>query len=180
MAGPANALAQQAVHVWSQLPMPVIAAIHGVAYGGGLQLAMGADIRIVAPNAKLSVMEVKWGLIPDMTGTQILPRLVGLDHAKERTFTGRVLSGSEAVAMGLATCADPNPKTAAQRLAEDIANKSPDAVRGAKYLLDLAGMCDLAQGFAAEQRVVRQLIGSPNQVESVAANREGRPAQYRD
>jgi enoyl-CoA hydratase/carnithine racemase len=180
MVGPASALAQQAVHVWSQLPMPVIAAIHGVAFGGGLQLAMGADIRIVAPAAKLSVMEVKWGLIPDMTGTQVLPRLVGLDHAKELTFTGRVLSGSEAVEMGLATRAHPDPRSEAQRLAKNIAKKSPDAVRGAKYLLNLAGMGDLADGFAAEQRVVRQLIGSPNQLESVVANREGRAPQYHD
>src|SRR5512143_586176 len=105
---PAN-FAQRAAWVWTEVPVPVIAAVHGVAYGGGLQIALGADLRFVAPDAKLSVMEIKWGLVPDMSGTQTLRRLVRLDVAKELTFTGRVVSGTEAVALGLATRASEKP-----------------------------------------------------------------------
>src|SRR6188508_2776899 len=92
-------LGQQAAWVWQELEVPVIAAIHGPALGGGLQIALGADLRIVAPDAKLSVLEARWGLIPDMIGTAMLPKLVGLDVAKELTFTGRIVSGEEAVAI---------------------------------------------------------------------------------
>src|SRR5438105_4759204 len=104
---------QQAVFTWTELPVPVIAALHGVALGGGLQIALGADLRIVAPDARLSVLEIRWGLIPDMTGTQLLPGLVGRDVAKELTFSGRMVSGQEAVALGLATRVDPDPRRAA-------------------------------------------------------------------
>src|SRR5512135_1304880 len=128
--------AQQAAWVWTELPVPVIAAVHGVAFGGGLQVALGADIRIVAPDAQLSVMEIKWGLIPDMSGTQILRHLVRLDVAKELTFTGRIVSGTEAVALGLATRLDDDPRQAAFALAAEIATKSPDAIRAGKRLLE--------------------------------------------
>src|SRR5258708_17968894 len=94
--GPAQALAQRAVYVWAQQPVPVIAAIRGNALGGGLQIALGADIRIVSPDARLSVLEVAWGIIPDMTGTQLLPELVGRDVAKELTFTAPTISPEEA------------------------------------------------------------------------------------
>jgi enoyl-CoA hydratase/carnithine racemase len=94
--GPAN-FAQQLVYGWTALPVPVIAAVHGVCFGGGLQLALGADIRLVSPDARLSVMEIKWGLVPDMTGTQRLHHLVGLDVAKLLTFTGKEVTGEEAV-----------------------------------------------------------------------------------
>ncbi len=89
--------AQRAAYVWQEVPVPVIAAVHGAAFGGGLQIALGADIRVVAPDAQLSVMEIKWGLIPDMSGTQTLRHLVRLDVAKELTFTGRIVSGTEAL-----------------------------------------------------------------------------------
>jgi enoyl-CoA hydratase/carnithine racemase len=147
----------------------VIAAVRGNALGGGLQIALGADVRIVAPDARLSVFEVAWGLIPDMTGTQLLPELVGRDVAKELTFTGRIVSGEEAVRIGLATRAELDPLTAALAMARQIAGHSPHAIRAAKRLLNLAGRCDLAAGFAAEQREIRALIGSPNQVEAVTA-----------
>ena len=111
--------------------MPVIAAVHGVAFGGGFQLAMGTDIRYVAPDAQLSVMEVKWGLIPDMTGSQSLRRLVRLDVAKELTFTGRIVSGQEALELGLATHLSDAPRDAALALAREIAKQSPDAIRAA-------------------------------------------------
>lgn len=178
--GPAKALGQQAVHVWRHLPVPVIAAVHGVAYGGGLQLALGADIRVVAPGSRLSVLEIKWGLVPDMTGTQLLPELVGRDVAKELTFTGRVVGGSEAVTLGLATKLADDPAEAARELAAEIAGKNPDAVRHAKHLLDVAGRVDLAAGFAAEQRALAALLGTPNQVEAVHAAFDGRAAEFAD
>jgi enoyl-CoA hydratase/carnithine racemase len=164
--------------VWTELAVPVIAAVHGNALGGGLQIALGADIRIVAPDARLSVFEVAWGLIPDMTGTQLLPELVGRDVAKELTFTGRIVSGDEAVRIGLATRADPDPLTAALSMAKQIARHSPHAIRAAKRLLNLAGQVDLASGFAAEQKEIRALIGSPNQVEAVTARFEKRDPTF--
>jgi enoyl-CoA hydratase/carnithine racemase len=172
--GPAQALAQRAAYVWAELPVPVIAAVHGVAFGGGLQITLGADIRLAAPDAQLSVMEIKWGLIPDMTGTQLLPELVGRDVAKELTYTGRVLGGREAAELGLATRVSTDPLGEALTLAAEIASKSPQAIRAAKHLLDLAGRVSLGDGFAAEQRAIRQLIGSPDQTEAVRANLEGR------
>src|SRR5579862_4305209 len=142
--GPAQATGQRAAYVWAELPVPVIAAVTGNALGGGLQIALGADIRIVAPDARLSVLEIRWGLIPDMTGSQLLPELVGRDVAKELTFTGRTVSGTEAVALGLATRVDPDPRSAALELARSIAARNPHAVRAAKRLLDQAGRVDLA------------------------------------
>jgi len=179
-AGPARATAQRAAYVWTEVPVPVIAAVTGNALGGGLQIALGADIRIVAPDARLSVLEIRWGLIPDMTGSQLLPELVGRDVAKELTFTGRVVSGEEAVALGLATRADPDPRRAALDLAAAIAGRSPHAIRAAKRLLDLAGRVDLEAGFAAEQKEIGALIGSPNQAEAVAAEFEKRPPRFTD
>jgi enoyl-CoA hydratase/carnithine racemase len=166
--------------VWSELPAPVIAAIHGHALGGGLQVALGADIRIVAPDATLSVLEVRWGLIPDMTGTQVLPRLVGLDVAKELAFTGRMVSGEEAVRLGLATRLSEAPLADALVLAREIAGNSPHAVRGAKRLLNLAGQVSLEDGFIAEEKTISGLIASPNQVEAVSAYFEKRTPHFED
>ncbi|WP_246632382.1 crotonase/enoyl-CoA hydratase family protein [Pseudonocardia nigra] len=178
--GPAQATGQRAAYVWAELPVPVIAAVQGNALGGGLQIALGADIRIVAPDARLSVMEVKWGLVPDMTGSQLLPELVGRDVAKELTLTGRIVSGEEAGALGLATRTDPDPRGAALALAREIAGRNPHAVRAAKRLLDMAGRVDLATGFAAEQTEIGALIGSPNQVEAVTAGFEKRAPVFAD
>jgi enoyl-CoA hydratase/carnithine racemase len=176
--GPAKATGQRAAYVWTELPVPVIAAVHGNALGGGLQIALGADIRIVAPDARLSVLEVAWGLIPDMTGTQLLPELVGRDVAKELTFTARVVTGDEAVRIGLATRAEQDPLTAALAMATEIAAHSPHAIRAAKRLLNLAGRVELASGLAAEQKEIRALIGSPNQVEAVTARFEKRTPAF--
>jgi enoyl-CoA hydratase/carnithine racemase len=178
--GPARATGQRAAYVWAELPVPVIAAVTGNALGGGLQIALGADIRIVAPDARMSVLEIRWGLIPDMTGSQLLPELVGRDVAKELTFSGRVVSGTEAVALGLATRTDPDPRAAALELARGIAARSPHAIRAAKRLLDQAGRVDLAAGFTAEQKEIGALIGSPNQVEAVAAEFGKRPPDFAD
>src|SRR5947209_11612659 len=127
---------QRAAYDWIEVPVPVIAAIHGNCLGGGLQIALAADIRIATPDSRLSVMEVKWGLVPDMSLTQTLPRLVGVDVAKELTFTGRVFSGEEAHAMGVVTRLSADPLGAAGELAREIASRSPDAIRGAKRLFN--------------------------------------------
>ncbi|MCC6437431.1 MAG: crotonase/enoyl-CoA hydratase family protein [Acidimicrobiales bacterium] len=171
---------QQAAYVWAEMPAPVIVAVHGVALGGGCQIALGGDLRYCSADATFSVLEIRWGLAPDMTGTQLLPRLVGLDVAKELTFTGRMVSGTEAVAIGLATKVCEDPRGDALALAHQIAANNPDAVRGAKALLNLAGQVSLAEGFAAEERLIKRLIGSPNQKEAVTAYFEKRPARYTD
>jgi enoyl-CoA hydratase/carnithine racemase len=176
---PAN-FAQQAGWVWHELPVPVIAAVHGVAYGGGLQIALGADVRIVAPDARLSVREIHWGLIPDMSGTQTLRHLLRADVARELTYTGRIVSGTEAVALGLATRAADDPRAAALELAGEIARRSPDAVRAAKRLWNAAELASVAEGLALEEKLQRSLIGGPNQVEAVRANLEKREPRFRD
>jgi enoyl-CoA hydratase/carnithine racemase len=171
-------LGQQAAWVWQELEVPVIAAVHGAALGGGLQIALGADLRIVAPDAKLSVLESRWGLIPDMTGTVILPKLVGLDVAKDLTFTGRMVSGEEAVALGLATRLADDPHSAALELAADLATKSPDALREGKRLLNLSGTRPLAEQLHDERVTMGSLIGSANQVEATMAYFEKRPPRF--
>jgi enoyl-CoA hydratase/carnithine racemase len=171
-------LGQQACWVWQELEVPVIAAVHGPALGGGLQIALGADIRIVAPDAKLSVLEARWGLIPDMTGTVMLPKLVGLDVAKELTLTGRMVTGTEAVALGLATRAADDPHGAAMDLAADLVTKSPDALREGKRLLNLSGTRPLAEQLLDERVTMGSLIGSPNQIEATMAYFEKRPPKF--
>jgi enoyl-CoA hydratase/carnithine racemase len=171
-------LGQQACWVWQELEVPVIAAVHGPALGGGLQIALGADLRIVAPDVKLSVLEVRWGLIPDMTGTLQLPRLVGLDVAKELSFTGRMVDGEEAVRIGLATRVSETPREDAMALATELTGKSPDALAHAKRLLNLSGTRPWTEQLADERRTMASLIGSPNQVEAVTAHFEQRPARF--
>ncbi|WP_029539788.1 MULTISPECIES: crotonase/enoyl-CoA hydratase family protein [unclassified Rhodococcus (in: high G+C Gram-positive bacteria)] len=162
--------AQRAAHDWSRVPAPVIAAITGNCFGGGMQIALGADIRIAAPDAKLSIMEVKWGLVPDMAITQSLPRLVGIDVAKELTFTGRILSGDEANALGLVTRTAEDPLASALKLANEITQKSPDAVRAAKRLYDETWSgTDAAAALMLETDLQTELYGRPNQVEAVSA-----------
>jgi enoyl-CoA hydratase/carnithine racemase len=162
------------------MPAPVIAAVHGACLGGGFQIALGCDIRIVAPDVKMAVLEVRWGLTPDMTGTQLLPRVVGLDVAKELTFTGRMIDGAEAVRLGVATRVADDPRTDALALAQEIATKNPAAIRGAKALLNSAGTVSLEAGFAEEYRTISSLIGSPNQVEAVSAYFDKREPRFTD
>jgi len=171
---------QQAAYAWTELPVPVIAAVHGVALGGGMQLALAADVRIVAPDARLSVLEMRWGLIPDMTGTHMLRRLVGLDVAKELTWTGRMVEGTEAVQLGLATRTSDDPVKAALALAAELAGKNPHAIRAAKRLLNQAGLVSQEQQFLDESREMGGLIGSPNQVEAVSAFFEKRDPVFTD
>jgi len=172
--------AQHAVMVWREIPVPVIAAVHGVAFGGGFQLALGADLRFVRPDARLAVMEIKWGLVPDMAGLVLLRGLVRDDVARELAFTGRIFSGEEAVKLGIATrlCEDPHAEALA--LAAEIASKSPDAVRAAKRLFNLAAGADQRAILLAETKEQVALIGSPNQVEAVMANMQKRAATFAD
>ncbi len=171
-------LAQQAAWVWQELDVPVIAALHGAVLGGGLQIALGADLRVVAPDAKLSVLEVRWGLIPDMTGTVMLPRLVGLDVAKDLVFSGRMVDGEEAARLGLATRLAEDPRAAALELAAELATKSPDALRHGKRLLNLSGTRPLAEQLLDERTTIASLIGSPNQVEATTAYFEKRAPRF--
>ena len=128
---------QRPAYDWLEVPVPVIAAIHGYCLGGGLQIALGADIRFATPDATLSVMEVKWGLIPDMAITRTLPRLVGIDVAKELDVHGPDRSAAtEAFELGVVTHVADDPLAAARALAAEIAGRSPDAVRAAKRLFD--------------------------------------------
>ncbi len=171
---------QQAVWGWHELEVPVIAAVHGVAFGAGCQLAVGADIRFVHPEVRLSVLEIRWGLSPDMTITQLLPGLVGADRAKELLWTGREVHGEEAVRIGLATHMADDPHAEAMALAAAIAAKSPHAIRAGKRLINQAAAEDHDRGFAAEREEIAALIGTPNQVESVRAFFEKRPPVYAD
>ena len=172
-------LGQQVCWVWQELPVPVIAAVHGVALGGGIQLALGADIRIVSPDVKMSVLEVKWGLVPDMAGTHRLAQLVRADIALELAATGRMVDGNEAVRIGLATHVSETPYEDAHALAGQIAGRSPHAVRGVKELVRAAfAGADAATQFASERRIIGGLIGTANQVESVKAGFEKREAIF--
>ena len=168
---------QQAVWGWRQLPVPVIAAIQGVAFGGGFQLALGADMRFLTPDARMSIMEIKWGLVPDMAGTPILASLVRDDILRELTYTGRIFSAEEAMSYGLATRICDDPRAAAFEVAREIAGKSPDAIRAAKRMLGKLSV-DPAPALLAESVEQQNLLGSPNQTEAVRANMEKRAARF--
>jgi enoyl-CoA hydratase/carnithine racemase len=176
--GQAN-FAQQAVWGWRQLPVPVIAAVHGVAYGGGFQLALGADMRYVAPDTKMSIMEIKWGLVPDMAGTPILATLMRGDLLRELTYTGRVFSAEEGQGYGLVTRICDDPRGAALETAREIAARNPDAIRAAKRMLNNLSF-DPGPALLAESVEQQKLIGSPNQLESVRANIEKRAPKFSD
>lgn len=171
---------QEAAYLWTELPVPVIAAVHGVALGGGAQIALAADIRIMAPDARLSILEIRWGLVPDMTGTAMLTRLLPLDVAKELTWTGRMVEGEEAVRLGLATRVSVDPRKDALQLASEIAGRNPDAVRAAKRLLNQSGRVPVAQQLLDESKEMARLIGSPNQSEAVRAYFERREPVFVD
>ncbi|WP_231443451.1 enoyl-CoA hydratase-related protein [Brevibacterium zhoupengii] len=161
--GSARALAQKAVHVWSLIEVPVIAGIRGPALGGGMQIALGADIRIAGKDVQLSLMEIKWGIIPDMCGTQLLPRLVGPGMAKKLIATGEAIGAEEALRIGLVEEVAEDPVERALALAADIAGKSRSALVWAKKLVDLSFEADLVTGLDAEQEALSSLIGTDEQ-----------------
>ena len=171
-------LAQQICWVWQEVPVPVIAAIQGHALGGGMQLALGADIRVAHPETQFAMREVHWGLIPDMTGTLMLSRLVRDDVAKDLVFSARIISGAQAHAFGVVTRLSESPLEVAMQIAREIAERSPDAVRGAKALINRLSNAGAAEHFAEERRIISSLIGKPNQVEAVMSNFEKRSANF--
>ena len=176
--GQAN-FAQQAVWGWRQLPVPVIAAVHGIAYGGGFQLALGADMRYAAPDTKPTNKKNKKNQDPDMAGTPILATLMRDDVLRELTYTGRVFSAAEGQAYGVVTRICDDPYAAALETARDIAGKNPDAIRAAKRMMNRLSV-DPGPALMAESVEQQKLIGSPNQLESVRANMEKRAPKFTD
>lgn len=169
---------QKPCTVWQEMDVPVIAALSGVTYGAGLQIALGADIRLAAPDTRLSVMEIKWGLIPDMGITTTLPRLVRADIAKELLFTGRVVEAEEAAQIGLVTRLADDPLAEARRMATDIANRNPDAIRRDKALLNATWTASRADALRLEAELQAQVIGHPNQIEAIMAVMQKRAPSF--
>ncbi len=169
---------QHVVWQWRELPVPVIAAVHGFAFGGGFQLALGADLRFAAPGTRFSVLETRWGLVPDMAGIHLMRHLAREDVVRDLTYTARIFSAEEALAYGFVTRLVEDPYAAARATAREIASASPDAIRAAKRLLNLATAADAATLLAAETAEQSRLIGSANQMEAVKANLENRPPRF--
>lgn len=171
---------QKCVMVWHDMPVPVIAAVHGISFGGGLQIMMGADIRYIAPDTKCSIMEMKWGLVPDLGGTQLWRHNVRGDILRELTYTNRVFSGEEAVSYGLATHTSEDPHADAMKLAKEIASKSPTAIVKAKQLLNEAPYLGVDDGLMNESRLQDDIMGNKNQLEAVFSQMQKREAQFED
>lgn len=171
---------QRAAYAWRELPVPVICAIEGVAFGAGMQIALGADIRYASPDAKFSIMEAKWGIIPDMGITATLRHLVSPDRAKELAWSARILESREAEALGLITAITEDPVAVARQFASDCALKSPDAIRSIKTLVNESWHMTEAEGLALEARLQNNVIGRANQLEAVAANLEKRKPDFKD
>lgn len=166
---------QQFALVWRALPVPVIAALHGACYGAGFQLALGADLRVASPEASFAVMEMKWGLVPDMGGMVLLPELTRGDVIRRLTYTAEVITAEQALGWGLVTELAEDPLTRALALAQAIAGKSPSAIRAAKRLIGMALSAEPADVLQAESREQADLIGKPDQMQVIAANLAGRP-----
>ncbi|WP_229882661.1 crotonase/enoyl-CoA hydratase family protein [Pseudorhodoferax aquiterrae] len=177
--GPANR-PQQVAWGWRALGVPVIAAVQGVAFGGGLQVALGADVRLLAADARMSVMEMRWGLVPDMAGIALMRELVRADIARELVYSARIVEAEEACRIGLGTRLAADPLAEALAMAREIAGRNPDAVRAAKRLMNQTADGDEAQLLLAESVEQQRLIGSANQREAVAAAMEKRAARFQD
>jgi enoyl-CoA hydratase/carnithine racemase len=171
---------QQAAMQWRKLPVPVIAAVHGVCFGGGLQIAAGADIRVIAPDARLAVLEMKWGLVPDMGGFALWRGLVRDDVLRELTYTNREFSGEEAHALGFATLLDADPVARALALAREIASRSPSSIRAAKALFNRSADAPLDEILMVESIEQQRLLGTRNQLEAVRSQAERRPPRFVD
>ena len=171
---------QQAVWCWRQMRTPVIAAVHGVALGGGLQVMLGSDIRIVHPETKMSILEVKWGLVPDMGSTPIMRYLAREDVIRELTYTGRMFTGAEAKEIGFATHVSETPLDDALALAKEIATKNPHTVQAAKRMYNELGDKSDAEALLTESVEQDKLIGTPNQIESVLSGMQKRDGVFVD
>ncbi len=176
---PANVF-QRATYVWREVPVPVICAIQGVAYGAGLQLALGADIRYAAPSARLSIMEIKWGLIPDLSISVLARHVIPSDRLRELAYTGRVLQSDEALDAGLVTAVIEDPLAKARETAAAIAERSPDAIRAMKRLFNESTELSAADSLRLEATLQMGVMSGQNQREAVAANVEKRPPKFRD
>lgn len=174
----ATNIAQEASWCWRRLPVPVIAVLHGRCYGGGLQIALAADFRYATPDCEMSVMEVKWGLVPDMTGTVTLRELLPIDKAKELAMTGRVLSAAEAKSLNLVTGVADYPLVAAEALIAQIRTRSPDAVAGVKALFQQTWNSSVNKAFAVESRVQLRMFMSRNQRIAARANLKKQAPEY--
>jgi enoyl-CoA hydratase/carnithine racemase len=175
---PANFF-QSAAYVWRELPVPVIAAINGVAFGAGLQIALGADIRFAHPQARFSIMEIKWGIIPDMAITATLRDIMPVDRIKELALSGRVIGSAEAADIELITSVHDDPVSAARSLAEEIVDKSPDAIRAIKSLVDTSWQLSIEDSLKLEAELQMKTIGTENQKEAVMANLENRTPKFK-
>jgi enoyl-CoA hydratase/carnithine racemase len=171
---------QKPAYVWKELQVPVIAAISGVCYGGGLQVALGADIRLASAQARLSIMEMKWGIVPDMGLTTVLPRLMRMDQVKDLVWSGRVISGSEATDLGLVTRLAEDPLASARDLALALTKKNPDAVRQSKTMLEASWAASPAQALRMEVDAQAEVLGLPNQMEAVFAQLQKRDPKFSD
>ncbi len=178
-AGEVANLFQKPAHVWQELGQPVIAALVGCVYGGGAQIALGADFRFARPDIRFSIMETKWGLIPDMGLSQSLPALLRADQAKELMMSARIIDGAEALSLGLVTRLCDDPLAQAQAFAKELAARSPDAVQGCKRLVEQTWSAPRPEGLATEARLQADIIAAPNQIEAVMANVEQRPPKFR-
>lgn len=170
---------QEACWVWRRVPVPVVAAVHGHCYGGGLQIALSADFRTSAPDARWSVMESKWGLVPDMTGIRSLAQLVGVDTAKLLTMSGEVLSGEQAAELGLVTALGDDPVAAAHDLLAPMLTRSPDALAGAKRLFETTWHASPRRTFARERLVQARLLMARNTAIARRAALAGKGADFR-
>ena len=177
--GPANWM-QQLAWGWRALPVPVIGAAHGIAFGGGLQILSGSDIVFAAPGTRMSVMEIKWGIVPDMAGYALWRGRVRDDHLRELSYTAREFTAEEALGLGFVTHVADDPHAAAMTLAREIAGRNPHAIRGAKRLANLAADSDAHAILLAESDEQAKLLRTPNQVEAVMANMQKRPPNFAD
>ena len=177
--GDAN-LFQQAAWGWRMLPVPVIAAVHGIAFGGGFQILSGADIRIMAPGTRCSIMEMKWGIVPDMAGFALWRTTVRDDVLRELTYTAREFNAEEALTLGFATRLSDDPHADAMTLARAIAGRNPHAIRAAKRLANLAVEANAPKILATESAEQALLMRSPNQIEAVMANTQNRAPNFTD
>jgi enoyl-CoA hydratase/carnithine racemase len=171
---------QSSATVWKGMPVPVIAALRGITFGGGFQIAMGADIRISAHDLQMSIMEIKWGLIPDMGISMTLPGVMPQDRVKLLAYTGRIMTAAEAFEAGAITALDDDPLATAISLAREIAGKSPDAIRAIKTLINSSWAANSASGLHLEVALQKAVMSGENQAEAARANMENRVPNFSD
>ncbi len=171
---------QYAAWMWRELPMPVIAAVQGITFGGGLQIALGCDMRYASAESQFSILEMKWGIVPDMSSSQVMRHLIPDDVIRELTYTARIFSAQDALKWGFITDIVDDPLAHAYSIAEQIVVKNPHAVRSAKRILDRAPYQTQAEGLLFESTEQDKILGTPNQIEAVMAQMEKRAPNYKD